>query len=385
LEYRTTKDGLLEVSAIGLGSYALAGVYGRKDPETFKEVVFRALDLGVTFFDTAPVYGNAEEIVAEVLRGVRKDVVISTKVAAGLGSELSCSYETVVASCEQSLGRLGTDYIDLLQIHFDDGKTAPEEVVRAFENLKSEGKIRAYGIGHVSPERAFEYASEGRLSTVMGELNGVSRSYYKKMLPIVRSSGAGYIGFSLTARGILTGKLAGREDLSQDDIRRMDAVFAGERIKSAIKIRDSFAAAGKDIGATPVQVAIRWALGQEGVLTGLIGPSSVEHLEENLGAADLEIPGSLMTELGSILDNEDRRMAVVLREEIGGMLGGPLSGPSAATDLIYVIEGVAELELAPEQDLIGHMKMVLKAVKTPEGDVEALEAVRRVLLGYVKS
>jgi aryl-alcohol dehydrogenase-like predicted oxidoreductase len=385
MEYRRSDDGLLRVSEIGLGTYGLAGVYGRKDLDQFKRVVLRALDLGVTFFDTAPAYGDAEEIIGGLLGDSRKEVVISTKVAAGLGSDLSCSGEAVVTSCDESLRRLGTDYIDLFEIHFDDGKTPVEEVVRAFEHLKSEGKIRACGIGHVSRDRAWQYVRQGGVTTVMGELNAVSRRYHKRMLPLLRSSGAGYVGFSLTGRGILTGALSGTQEISQDDIRHMDAVFSGQRLKAALRIRDRFAEVGAELGATAAQMAIRWALGQEGVLTGLIGPSSVEHLEENLKAGDLEMPDSLKAVLGNVLDEEDERLTGLLREEVGSILAVPVSGCSAAPQLIYAIEGLAELELAPEHELVDHIRSVIRVMKMGEQDPGSLEALRKELFAYVSS
>jgi len=266
LHYRRTKDGLLEVSEIGIGTYAVAGVYGKKDPGSLKEVLRAAYDRGITVFDTAPVYGGAEELLGEALRDVRREVVISTKVPAGLGG-VSCSYDTILGACEKSLERLATDYIDLYQIHFDDGVTPVADVVRAFDDLKAQGKIRTYGVGHVSAERAARYAKEGSVSTVMGELNAVSRNYYLKMLPLLRKSGAAYIGFSLTGRGVLTAVGLTREDLSTSDIRQMDAVFAGERRLSALRVRDEFKRVGHEIGATAVQTAIAWAMPRSSALS----------------------------------------------------------------------------------------------------------------------
>lgn len=385
MEYRRTKDKAVTVSVIGMGTYAASGVYGPKDVGDFKRVLRRAYDLGVTLFDTAPVYGDAETLLGEVLGDVRSKVVISTKVAAGFGDELSCSPDHVVASCEASLEQLNTDHIDLYQIHFDDGKTPAEAVIGAFESLKESGKIMAYGIGHVSSERAREYVELGNVSTIMGELNAVSRKYHCKMLPLLRSGTAGYIGFSLTGRGVLTGAIEGREGMSKHDIRHMDAVFAGERLRSALRIRDRLAELGRQLGASPVQVAIGWALAGEGVLTGLIGPSTVEHLEEDLGGADLDIPPSLMGGFDAFLAEEEVRLDDALRVEVTSILSQEIREVDASSSLIYAIEGLADLDLVPEEELVPRIGTVIKLIRTGSGDVSSLEVIRKDLLGYLST
>jgi aryl-alcohol dehydrogenase-like predicted oxidoreductase len=383
MKYRYTGDRSLRFSEIGLGTYALAGVYGRKDQAEFTRVVKRALDLGVTFFDSAPVYGDGERLLGEVLGGVRREIVLSTKVAAGVDKGFSCSFEAIVASCEESLGRLRTDYIDLYQIHFDDGKTPTGEVVRAMEHLRAAGKIRAYGIGHVSYERAAEYLAAGRVATVMGELSAASRKYHAKMLPLVRKHGAGYIGFSLTGRGVLTGAVSGRDGLQPGDIRTMDALFAGAKLASALRIKAAFQAAAAPLDASPAQIAIGWALAQEGVVTGLVGPSTVAHLEEDARASDLDIPAPLIRELDALLASDEARLQGDLREEVASILKQAVTDVGQAPNLVYVLESLAELELAPEEDLIGCFKQLL-AVMHGGADAGALDTLRGQLLRYVE-
>lgn len=382
VNYRDTPDKTLRVSEVGIGTYALAGVYGEKDLDEFKAVLRGAFERGVTLFDTSPVYGNAEDVIGDVLAHVRQDVVLSTKVAARL-ERLSCSFDNVVASCEESLKRLKTDYIDLYQIHFDDGRTPTEEVVRALDHLKTSGKIRAYGIGHVSPERAGQYMEGGSITTIMGELNAVSRSYYGKMLPLVRRMGGGYIGFSLTARGILSGALGGRDAFSEQDIRQIDAVFAGERFRSARRVRDRLAQIGTELNATPAQVAIGWALTREGVLTGLVGPSTVAHLDEDLAASDLEIPDSVLAAFDAFLDEEAERLKRSLTLEVRSILENRITDSKELPRLIYAIEGLADLGLAPEKDLLTHIRSVMKTMKSGDADVPLLDRVRQDLSHYL--
>jgi aryl-alcohol dehydrogenase-like predicted oxidoreductase len=383
VRYRRTQDGSLEVSIVGVGTYALAGVYGEKDPAVIRRILRAAYDRGVTLFDTAPAYGEAEEVLGQVLKDVRPSVVISTKVPACLG-DVSCSYDSLIAACDRSLERMGVDYIDLYQIHFDDGMTPVDEVVRAFEDLKALGKIRAYGIGHVSEERAAEYVKKGSPSTIMGELSAVSRNYYVKILPILKASRAGFIGFSLTGRGMLTSGSVDRKDLVPGDIRQMDAVFAGERRQSGLRIREEFGRVGGEIGATVAQIAIAWAISQVEVLTGLIGPSTPEHLEEDLRGAELRLDRSVMERLDGFLAREAARLAGKLKAEILSILDEDIKDTEqGASSLVYAMEGLAELGLAREEDLVSNMGKVIKIMKSGEGGLSALDAIRRDLVRHV--
>ena len=383
--YRRTADGLLEVSVIGVGTYTVAGIYGKNDPGGIRDVLRAAYDRGVTFFDTAPAYGEAEDLVGDALKDIRSKIVISTKVPACLG-DLSCSYETITSACEQSLQKLKTDTIDLYQIHFDDGKTPVEEVVRAFDDLKRQGKIRAYGIGHVSPERAAQYLEKGSPSTVMGELNAVSRKYYVEMLPVLQGTGVGYIGFSLTGRGMLTDAAAERKDLSPGDIRQMDALFAGRRRASGLRVRDELRKVGAGLGATAAQVAIAWAISQQNVLTGLVGPSTVEHLDEDIRAAEVALAPSLKVELDSFLGQETSRLTADLAEEVRSILRTEITEVQhGASSLVYAMEALSELDLAADEDLASRIGSVIKIMKGGGNDLAALEAVRRDVLGYVET
>jgi aryl-alcohol dehydrogenase-like predicted oxidoreductase len=383
MRYRKTRDGLLEVSVIGVGTYAYAGVYGRKDPAGIARVLRSAYDLGVTMFDTGPGYGGAEVALGQAIKGMRTDVVISTKVPACQGG-VACSYATIMEACDKSLERLGTDYIDLYQIHFDDGVTPVEDAVRAFEDLKAKGKIRAYGIGHVLAERAREYLESGAPSTVMGELSAVSRAYYTRMLPLLRTNKADYIGFSLTGRGLLTAYPPDREHLAPDDIRQMDAVFDGERRRSALRIRDKLGEVGRNLGATSAEVAIAWAISRERVLTGLVGPSTPDHLEEDLRAAELNLDKAAWEHLDDFLLREATSLATLLRKEITDILESDITDTeSGASRLIYAMEGLSDLDLAREEDLVSAMGKVIKIMKSTEGGLSALDAIRRDLLRHV--
>jgi aryl-alcohol dehydrogenase-like predicted oxidoreductase len=367
-----------EPSKIGVGTYSLSGVYGSVDSDSIRKTLRRAHDLGITFFDTALGYGNAEEVVGEVIRDFRKDILLSTKVAGGAAGK-TCTHENIVASCEKSLKNLNVDCIDLYSIHFDDGTSPVEEVVGAFEKLKKAGKIRFYGLGHVFLRRARRYLETGDFSTVMGELSAVSTGYYNNILPLVRSSGAGYLGFSVTGRGVLTGKVIGREALERGDIRHIDALFAGERLKSALRISEKMAETAKESKATPAQVAIRWVLNREAVKCAICGPSSVEHLEENFGAAGLRGDTDAFRALEEFIRQESESVTGNLRREVENILGSPSLGSDAIPNLVYAAENMGELGMVPDEDLIPVFKQLLGCLRGDTCDDVTVNQVKQAL------
>jgi len=272
MRYRSHND--LEVSEVGMGCYALSGSYGSVNPEKYKSVLNHALDLGINLFDTAATYGEeAEKLLGEVVSPIREDVVLSTKIGMGEDGKTSLAYEDVKNACEDSLDRLSTDYIDIYLVHFDDPETPVKETVKALEDLKQEGKIRHYGVSHLPTERVKEYLKKGDVSFCLMELSAVSRQSRKKLLPLCQEFGAKAIAFSVTGRGVLSGKINEDTEFDPSDIRKMDPLFKKERFKSALRISKKLEEIGKKYEKTSTQVAINWVLSQEGVVSALTGPS----------------------------------------------------------------------------------------------------------------
>lgn len=379
---RKTLNNDFETSEIGIGTYSLSGVYGRVDVDSVREALKRAFELGITFFDTGPGYGDAEKILGEVIREFRNDILISTKVAGGMAQE-PLAHDSIIASCDRSLENLGVDCIDLYAIHFDDGKTPVEEVIRAFEDLRSAGKIRFCGLGHIFAERAAAFLDKGSFSTVMGELSAVSSGYYGRMLPLLRSSGAGYLGFSVTGRGLLSGSVSGRSGLDEGDIRHIDALFAGERLKSALGIAEKMAETAREIGATSTQVAIRWALNRDEVVCAVCGPSSVEHVEENAGASGLRGDTDIFRALEESVEEESAILAEKLREEIESVLKTPSLGMNDIPRLVYVAENMGELGIVSDVDLIPAFKRLLGLMKGQDCEDSAVNQIREDLAGLL--
>jgi aryl-alcohol dehydrogenase-like predicted oxidoreductase len=314
----------------------------------------RAFDLGVVFFDTAEAYGDAERILGEVVHAYRDDVIIATKVGVreGLAPNLSKAY--VRAACSRSLQQLQTDYIDLYQVHFDDPNTPVEETVDVLEELVHDGKIRYYGVGHLPSDRIELYCRAGKPFSVLMELNAAARGAREKLLPLCRKHKLGAIAFSTTGRGLLTGKIRKDTVFGPDDLRRIDPLFQRERFQSGLRIADKLAALGKKWGRTPTQVAIAWVLAQQGVISALTGPSSIVHLEEDVGTSGWALPSKDLEALEQFLAEEEKRLKQEQHSSLRRILTTalPQDPPRALADLLYVLETAVDLGYLNEEDVM---------------------------------
>jgi len=352
LRYR--EHGGFRLSEVGLGCYSLGGAYGRKDPEGFKGVIDRAHELGVNFFDTAPVYGEAERVLGEALKPYREEVYIATKVGLRDGVRPDLSRDHVKRSCEGSLRRLKTHYVDLYQVHFDDPRTPVEETVSALEELVDEGKVRRYGVGHLPAERVEAYCEVGSVFSVLMELSAVARSTRETILPLCRRYGVGAIAFSTTGRGLLTGKIGRDTKFEQGDIRKADPLFQRENLESGLRVAERFMELGEEYGRTPVQVAISWVLSHREVICALTGPSTIPHLEENLGGSGWSIPQGDLKDLEALFTREDAWLRRRREESLRRILSTKLpDDPSKAfQDLVYVMETAVSVGSASEEEIV---------------------------------
>jgi aryl-alcohol dehydrogenase-like predicted oxidoreductase len=352
MEYRGHRGW--RISEVGVGCYALSGVYGQKEPAEYRCMLERAYELGVNFFDTADAYGDAERILGETLRPFRDEVYVATKVGVRQGVEANLSGDYVRAACEESLRRLGTETIDLYQVHFDDPATPVEETVAALDGLVAAGKVRRYGVGHLPPSRVREYFREGDIFSVMVELSAVARDALETTLPLCREHGVGAIAFSVTGRGLLTGRYQLGHQFAPGDIRSIDPLFQRERFESGLRVAERLAEIGRGHGKSAVQVGIAWALAQPGVICALVGPSTVAHLEEDLGGVGWHLPLEEEAALDSFLSEEVRRLARAQRASVGDILSGPLpeDPEQAFKDLLYALETVVQLGLASEAEVL---------------------------------
>jgi aryl-alcohol dehydrogenase-like predicted oxidoreductase len=351
MDFRQHKDFI--ISEVGFGCYGLSGVYG-KEPQDYEHTIQKAYELGINFFDTAEAYGGAEEILGEVVQPFRGEIYIATKVGVREGMKPDLSPVYVKEACEQSLKRLNVDYIDLYQIHFDDPETPVEDTLGALESLVEKGLVRHYGVGHISADRVNEYNEKGSLFSILMELSAVARHSLHELLPLCRKNNLAAIAFSVTGRGILTGKIGESTAFSQGDIRRLDPLFKRERFESALKTLELFKSLGAKYGKSPVQVAIAWVLNQPGVVCALTGPSSLEHLEENIGGSGWHLEEPDLKVLEHFFIEEDTRLASEQKVSIRSLLTGPSpADPNMAfQDLVYVCETAILIGMASEAEVI---------------------------------
>ncbi|TDE30908.1 aldo/keto reductase [Nonomuraea mesophila] len=295
--------GDLEVSRIGLGtmgmSYAYTGA-GTDDAESVR-TIHRALDLGVTFLDTAEFYGpyTNEELVGRALKGRRDQVVLATKFGlvshAGDGPwNLDSSPANIRVAVEGSLRRLGTDHIDLYYQHRVDPKVPIEETAGALAELVRQGKIRHIGLSEAGPETIRRAHAVHPVTAVQSEYSLWTRGLEERVLPVLRELGIGLVPFSPLGRGFLTGKIRSTDGFAEDDFRHGNPRFTGDNFRLNLRIADEVEAVAAEAGATPAQVALAWLLAQGDDVAPIPGTKRVGRVEENSAADGVRLtPGQI--------------------------------------------------------------------------------------------
>ncbi|MDD4658690.1 MAG: aldo/keto reductase [Eubacteriales bacterium] len=370
----------IPLSKLGYGCYALGGAYGNKvDVSRAIELIHLAYDLGIRFFDTADQYGT-EAILGKAVRPFRSQVALATKVGAGSGLDR----KNILASCDASLKRLQTDYIDLYQIHYDDPSVSVAAVVETLELLKSQGKIRSYGVGHLPLDKTLQYLELGRPQTVLAEMNAASLERYRELRPLQQDHDFGIIAFSVTGRGLLTGKIPSVPHFPGSDIRRLDPFFKRGKLASGLRIKDKLAEIGRRLNATPAQTAIAWVLGNPGVAAALTGPTDPQHLRENCAALDLNLDSSWQQEISEFIRQEGELLQTQITQEIQSIIQAPLAdGKQAREDLIYVLEHGIENGLIPYETGVDLFTELLQLRDSP-ADMESLQVLMAKVREYTR-
>ena len=288
-----THLGSLEVSRLGLGTMGMSAFYsgaGSDDAESTR-TIRRALELGVTFFDTAEMYGPFinEELLGAALGADRDSVVIATKGGTlqhlGDGSYgFDGRPENLRIALEGSLKRLGTDHVDLYYQHRMDPTVPIEETVGAFAEFIAEGKILGYGLSEAAPERIRTAHAVHPVTAIQTEYSLWSRDPEAELLPLLRELGIGFVPYSPLGRGFLTGAIRSVDTLDENDFRRNNPRFEGENLAENLKIVEAVEAVATEAGATPAQVALAWILAQGEGIAPIPGTKRVSRLEENVAA-----------------------------------------------------------------------------------------------------
>ncbi|HYW71375.1 MAG TPA: aldo/keto reductase [Pyrinomonadaceae bacterium] len=303
----------LEVSAVGLGCMSMSGAYGTAEERDETEsiaTIHRAIELGVTFFDTAEVYGPFanEELLGRALKGRRDRVVIATKFGfkiengaiAGTDSRPSHIREAV----EGSLQRLNTDRIDLLYQHRIDRKVPIEEVVGTMAELVREGKVRFLGLSEAGEDNIRRAHATHPIAALQSEYSLWERNLEPRIIPLCRELGVGVVPFAPLGRGFLTGNVKPAEEYPPEDFRHRDPRYAGENFDANMRAAAVVRELANDKGATPGQIAIAWLLQQGDDVVPIPGTRQRRHLEDNAGAVNLTLDREEMNRLEAALAPE---------------------------------------------------------------------------------
>ena len=297
-----------EVSAIGLGCMGMAAFYGQGLEETqATTVIHRALDLGVTFLDTAEMYGpHTNELqIGKALENRRDRAFVATKFGIGFNAERTAltidgSPANVRRSIEGSLKRLGMDHVDLYYLHRVDANTPIEETVGAMGELVKEGKVRFLGLSESSPATLRRGHAEHTITALQTEYSLWSREPEDELFATCDELGIGFVPYSPLGRGFLSGEIKSIDDLAEGDFRRTNPRFMGENFQKNIDLVHAVAAIAADKGVTAAQLALAWVLAQGETLVPIPGTRRIRTLEENAAAVDLVLTADDMARIEAV-------------------------------------------------------------------------------------
>ncbi len=306
----------IEASAIGLGTWAIGGwMWGGTDEAKSISAIQASIDEGISLIDTAPAYGQglSEEIVGKAIAGRREKVVLATKCGLVWHTQKGNHFfdydgkpvhrylgkDAIVHEVEQSLKRLGTDYIDHYITHWQDPTTPIAETMEALETLKTQGKIRSIGASNTTADDVKAYVAAGHLDAIQEEYSMIKRDIEETLVPLCLKEKVSVLSYSSLALGLLTGKIGPDRTFEGDDQRKDNPRFSVENRRKVARLMDAIAPIAEAHDATKAQVVIAWTLQQPGITFSLCGARDPEQARENAKAGRLRLTSD---EIGLIGD-----------------------------------------------------------------------------------
>ncbi len=309
MEYRRFGPTDMTVSALGFGCWEMGGTYGDVDGSEIADAVNRAIDLGVNCFDTAPAYGRgeSESVLGRALGPRRKDVVVVTKCGVGYADRpkgRDSRMVSIFASVEESLGNLGTDYLDVLLIHWPDVNTPFEETMHALDSLVQQGKVRAVGVSNFTLDQIRECEGFRSVDVVQYGLNMFDRRMEQEIFPYCQQQGTGVMVYGPLAFGLLSGTFTAETRFGNNDWRSTGGrpgwnvgVFAEEHFQRNLQVVEELKPIAAARGKGMPHLALRWVLSNLAVSVALVGMRTVQEVEDNVSGLEWALSGAEMEQI----------------------------------------------------------------------------------------
>jgi len=319
----------LTASQLGIGCMGMSEFYGARDDEASLKTLHRAFELGVTFWDTADMYGPYinEELVGKALKGIRKEITLATKFGILRDPSnptrrgINGKPDYVKSSCEGSLKRLNTEVIDLYYLHRVDADTPIEETVGAMGQLVTAGKIKGIGLSEVSAATLRRAHATFPVSAIQSEYSLFTRDPEEEILPLCKELGIAFVPYSPLGRGFLTGQIKSFEDFDATDYRRFSPRFQGDNFKKNLALVKKVEDIAQQKDCTPSQLALAWVMTQGDFLFPIPGTKHIKYLEENVGALNVEFSKDELQILDAIFP-KDAVNGLRYPEQMMGSLNG---------------------------------------------------------------
>ena len=310
MEYRTLGDSDLKVSVIGFGAWGIGGApfWSNEGDASSARAIIKSYELGINFFDTAPVYGfgHSEELLGKTLKPFRENVIYATKCGLRWKNKTlgaitkNATRKSILEEIDLSLKRLDTDYIDLYQVHWPDVKTSQRETMEALLEIQRLGKIKFIGVSNYSVDQMREIKKFGKIVSLQPDYSLLNRSIEKETVPFCKENQIGVIAYSPLASGLLTGKYGKDAKFSDWRGKGIIGCFSGSKFEKNMKKVEQLKTMGESMGKNCAQMAINWLVSQPKLTTALLGVKNEKQMEENIKALDWKLDLKQQEEINHI-------------------------------------------------------------------------------------